>query len=225
MGGSGSSTLRLATWPLIAVPAAFTLAVTALRLTGELEHWSRTFFDPQAGGGSAIVGITWLAPLFGIYFAVRLERAGEGAASAGRALGFGLLGAAVVVGGFMLARRLPLDNLHHWLLYIWSVLALAALVTLPGWRRLFTVMLAYALAARIPVAIIMLFAIRGHWGTHYDVAPPGDHFLNYFTEYLWIGFFAQLVFWVGYTITSGMLCGGAALVVARVLRRPEPRPA
>ena len=58
-----------ALWPLIAVPAAITLAITALRLTGEMLHWSPRFFSREAGGGLAVVGIAWLVPLFGIWFA------------------------------------------------------------------------------------------------------------------------------------------------------------
>ena len=52
---------------LILVPALITLAVTLLRLTGELMHWSKALFNPAAGGGGALVGIAWLVPVFGIY--------------------------------------------------------------------------------------------------------------------------------------------------------------
>jgi hypothetical protein len=108
-------------------------------------------------------------------------------------------------------------------LYLWSILAVGALITLPAWRVLFRVQLAYAYAARIPVAILMFFAIRGNWGTHYDVAPPNVGFLNYFTKYLWIGFFPQLVFWVAFTMVSGMLFGSVTAVVMRLAgRSPQP---
>jgi hypothetical protein len=52
---------------LILVPAIITLAVTLLRLAGELLRWSPTFFNREAGGPGAIVGIVWLVPVFGIY--------------------------------------------------------------------------------------------------------------------------------------------------------------
>jgi len=35
--------------PLILVPAIITLAVTLLRLFGELSKWSATYFNPTAG--------------------------------------------------------------------------------------------------------------------------------------------------------------------------------
>ena len=57
---------------LILVPAGITLAVTLLRLIGELQEWSSALFNRSAGGGGAIVGIVWLVPVFGIYFALKL---------------------------------------------------------------------------------------------------------------------------------------------------------
>ncbi len=45
---------------LILVPAIVTLAVTLLRLVGELQDWSPRLFSKEAGGGGALVGIAWL---------------------------------------------------------------------------------------------------------------------------------------------------------------------
>ena len=219
---TNNRTGQLAIWPLIKVPAIITLAVTILRLTGELEHWSRTFVG-QPGGDNALIGITWLAPLFGIYFSIRLVRAGQGPSSSGRALGYSMLGALVAVVGMTLMSGRPAGHFHTFLLRIWGLSVIAAVVTIPAWRDLFRVQLAYAYSARIPTAIIMLFAIRGNWGTHYDIAPGNVTFLNYFTKYLWIGFFAQLVFWVGFTMVSGMLSGTVAAAIMRWAgRAPEP---
>ncbi|PYV36742.1 MAG: hypothetical protein DMG06_30045 [Acidobacteria bacterium] len=53
------------------------------------------FFSREAGGAGAIIGIVWLVPIFGIYFATRLNQAGHGPTSRGRAIGFAL--AALVV--------------------------------------------------------------------------------------------------------------------------------
>ena len=61
---------------LVFWPAVITLAMTLLRLTGELLHWSPTLFNPAAGGGGALVGISWLPPVFGILFAIQLVRVG-----------------------------------------------------------------------------------------------------------------------------------------------------
>src|SRR5574337_2123095 len=58
---------------LILVPSLITLAVTIVRLVGELQHWSPPFFNASAGGGAAVVGIVWLPIIFGPYFALKLE--------------------------------------------------------------------------------------------------------------------------------------------------------
>jgi hypothetical protein len=49
---------RLSIPKLILVPGLITLVITVLRLVGELQHWSKLFFNPSAGGGGAIVGIS-----------------------------------------------------------------------------------------------------------------------------------------------------------------------
>ena len=87
---------------LVFWPAVVTLAITLLRLTGELLHWSPSLFNPAPGGGGALVGISWLPPVFGIVFAIQLVRAGSGPSSGGRAIGMALLGiaaAAAVIAG------------------------------------------------------------------------------------------------------------------------------
>jgi hypothetical protein len=45
------------------------------------------------------VGITWLVPIFGIYFALKLSAAGEGPVGVGRAIGLAVLGLALMAGG------------------------------------------------------------------------------------------------------------------------------
>ena len=66
-----------------------------------------------------------------------------------------------------------------------------------------------------PVAVIMFFAMRGNWGTHYDVLPPeytGP--TSFWGEYFAIALVPQLVFWVAFTITTGSLFGSVASAVA-----------
>jgi hypothetical protein len=210
---------------LIGIPAVITLAVTILRLVGELQHWSKAFFNPEAGGAWSIVGITWLAPLFGIYLAVRLVAAGEGPASVWRALGWALLGVVVALGGVFLEQVLHRRfTFQQELIYIWINWALAAAATLPGWAALFRTLVAYGYAARFPVAVVMFFAFRGNWGTHYDALPPdfpsmGLSGMGFWPKYLWLGFFPQLIFWVGFTIVTGMLFGTIAAAIVRLVRR------
>ena len=108
---------------LILVPAIISLGVTLLRLVGELQHWSKTYFNSDAGGPGAVIGITWLAPIFGIYFAIRLAAAGEGPRSAWRAIGLGLLGGSIIVGSFPVGKLvLPSPpSFQARLLFIWAM--------------------------------------------------------------------------------------------------------
>src|SRR5579864_6068040 len=94
---------RPSTMQLIMVPALVTLAITILRLVGELQHWSPKLFGTGAPGGSgAIVGISWLPIIFGPYFALKLARSGGFPATNGKAIGLSLAGVAVMIlGGFV----------------------------------------------------------------------------------------------------------------------------
>jgi hypothetical protein len=156
---------------LILVPALITLAVTVLRLVGELMRWSPTFFSREAGGAGAIVGIVWLVPVFGVYFARKLLAAGLGPAGAGRALGQAFLGLLFVPAAIFAAQAMKLPFLAVLPLLAVASLA-AAFVAFRGWPALGRVLGAYALAARIPVAALMLVAMMANWGTHYEAGPP-----------------------------------------------------
>ncbi len=63
-------------------PALVALAVTLLRLGGELRGWSEAWFSRAtsglvpSGAFSWLVGITWLALPFGAWFAWRILRSG-----------------------------------------------------------------------------------------------------------------------------------------------------
>ncbi len=213
--------LKSGTTRLILVPALITLGITILRLTGELQHWSKAFFNPEAGGPWSVVGITWLAPLFGIYFALELIRGGQGPRSAWMALGFAVLGVGLVIGlGHLGSHMHVQQSFQERLVFTWIILILAALATRPGWPALFKTMLAYGLGARIPVAVVMFLAFRGNWGTHYDALPsdmPAGW--GFWPKFLWLGLIPQLTFWVSFTIVTGMLLGGSAAVIVRYARR------
>src|SRR5262245_60615924 len=60
---------------LITVPAIITLAVTLLRLVGEFMNLPSWLANKDAGGPGALIGIAWLAPVFGVYFAMKLADA------------------------------------------------------------------------------------------------------------------------------------------------------
>lgn len=206
---------------LILVPALITLAVTALRLVGELMRWNPTFFSREAGGAGAIVGIVWLVPIFGVYFARKLVAAGLGPAGAGRALGLAVLGLAFVPAGIFVANALKLPFLG--VLPILAVVSLlAAFVAFRGWPALGRVLLAYGLAARIPVAALMLVAMMANWGTHYELGPPEMPAMGLFTKWVLIGLVPQLTFWVAFTIVVGAIFGSVAAMIGGRARSGGP---
>jgi len=206
---------RTSTLQLIAIPAVITLAITALRLIGEMQGWSKVWFNPDAGGGGAVIGIVWLVPIFGSYFAVKLSNAGEGPARAGRAALFALLGIVIVVGGFALAFAVSQPGLLGAQLAVGIAAVVATALQHRAWPALFKTLLAYGYAARIPVTVIMFFAIRGNWRTHYDGPPPGfPTDISWFPKFILIGVLPQLVFWVAFTVIVGTLFGAAAVAIA-----------
>jgi len=201
---------------LILVPAVITLGITLLRLAGELAHWSPRFFSTAAGGGMAVVGISWLPILFGPYFAVKLARSGHGASSVWKTFGLSLLGMVIMVVGMFVGFAPQFKFPGREILGILLVVLGPTLITL-GWPALFRVLVAYGYAARIPVAILMFFALRGHWGTHYDALPPNYSApTSFFGEYMYVAFEPQMIFWIAFTVVVGSLLG--TLVTAVVVR-------
>jgi hypothetical protein len=217
--GESNSASGVSIFRLILVPAVISFAVTILRLIGELQNWSTTLFNPSAGGGGAVVGIVWLVPIFGIYFALKLSSAGQGPTSIGKAIGYTVLGLVVVgIGGFVGFGPAQFPGKEA-LGYV--ILAVAPIWLFPAWPSLFKTLVAYGYAARIPVAIVMFFAISGNWGTHYDALPPefpAD--MAFWPKYLHIGLLPQMIFWVAFTVLIGALFG--TIVTAFVRRSGQP---
>jgi hypothetical protein len=207
-------------------PAAIALAVTLLRLAGELRGWSEAWFSRAPGGlvpaglASVLVGITWLALPFGAWFAWRLARAGGARPPFGRALGIAALALVVLYGGTRLVSAVSLP-FAGFLLLIWTAGVAAAILAWQAWPALGRVLLAYGVLSRAVVALVMLLAMHGRWGTHYDYADsPGVREMPFWTAYLMLAFVPQLVFWVAYTVVLGMLAG--AVVVAATGRSDVP---
>ena len=203
---------------LVLEPALIALGVTLLRLAGELGHWSERWFSTETGsivprGTSWVFGITWLAAPFGIYFAARLARAGEASARPARALALAFGGVVFLLVVGRLAWRLPVP-FPPILLFIWLVMVLGAAIAWVGWPALARTLLAYGLASRLVVAVVMLLAMRGNWGTHYDyVGMPPAFQMPFWPRFLWLAFFPQIVFWVAFTVLLGMLAGSLYAVL------------
>lgn len=205
---------------LILIPALITLGVTILRLVGELQNWPPPLFSRAAGGGFAIVGIVWLPVVFGIYFALKLAGAGAGPSSLGKAFGFTGLALVLMVGGGYFFGTAQFSGAK--LAAGCVLIAAAALVPILGWPSLTKTLLAYGYAARIPVAIIMYFAIAGNWGTHYDGLPPNFPEMSFWPKYIVIALIPQLIAWIAFTVIVGMLVGSITAAIARRGRSVAP---
>jgi len=211
---------------LITIPALITLGITILRLLGELQHWPKPWFSAAAGGGGAIVGISWLPLIFGPYFAVKLVGAGDGPSGSGKAIGLAFAGLAVMIVGIFLS--IVVMRMHHlnWTVIGYVVMLLGAFVPGIGWRSLGRTLLAYAFAARIPVLIVMFLAMRGNggqgWGTHYDAATPDMQFPSFGTRFLYSALFPQLGFWIAWTVVVGAIVGTIVCALARRGKQAAP---
>src|ERR1700739_2669088 len=195
---------------LVLGPTLVTLGVTLLRLAGELRGWPSPWFDKSSG----IVGITWfLPPIFGFYFAWKLWRAGERIDRVDRAFLLGFLG--VVLNQLVEATVFQYAHISIYssLVVLWTIAVISANLQYLAWPALCKTLIAYGLGARVPVVVIMFFALRGHWGTHYD-RPSGPFKLGFWPEFLWFGFFEELIYWVSFTVALGSLAGSLAAAVA-----------
>jgi hypothetical protein len=219
-------------WRTIRWPAAIALGVTLARLIGELAGGPEALFNRAAGGAGALVGIAWLAPIFGGYFGVKLARAGRGPASPGRVVAFvflGLLAAlAIIVASVALTGDpnvpgdVSLAGVFGQQLGFTVATATALLLVWKTWPAFFEVMLAYAVASRLPVVVVMLVAMSAGWGTHYELAAPGYPEMGLATKFVATALFPQLTSWIAYTVLFGGLVGGLA---AAVVRSPSASPA
>jgi len=203
---------------MILIPSIITLAVTLLRLIGELRRWNEAFFGRSAGGGGAVVGISWLAIIFAVYFALRLRKAGLGLERKLRAILMSILAVALFVGGTFTIFK-ESGGLQSTGLLVLGLVAVAAgiFVMRLAWPAYWKVMIGYAFAARIPVLVVMYFAMSGNWGTHYDAMPPNETFAGLTARFFELAAVPQIFFWIPYTV---ILCGLIGVIVAAIGKTP-----
>jgi hypothetical protein len=213
---------------IIRGPFAISVVVTLLRLAGELTHVSERWFQRSTGGilpsgVGWLLGISWLPVIFGPYFLRRLRETSV-RAPARRVFLFAVVGAVfVLLSSRFVLPRLPLP-FPRILLLVWTVMASGAALQAMGWLPLFRVLLAYGLASRCVVTLVMLLAMTSNWGTHYDYfGMPAEFQMPLVPRFLWLAFFPQLVFWVGDTVILGSLSAGLYGVLSG--QREEVNPA
>ncbi len=215
---------------LILVPALIALAVTMIRLLGELGQGPSFLFSREAGGPGALIGIVWLIPLFGIYFAVKLVRGDQAPQSAGRVVGMAVLSLVVAIAGIVLVVRLTGDPnvsvsrsgalLQQ--LGFTTVCLIAILILRKPWPAFFQTMLGYGVVSRLPVVVVMLVAMVGDWGTHYELGPPGYPEMGLVLKFVLIGLIPQMTFWVLLTVLLGTLLGGITAALLQLKAHTAP---
>ncbi|MGI8784797.1 MAG: hypothetical protein ACR2L2_14235 [Acidobacteriota bacterium] len=199
---------------LIQIPVLITLAITLLRLLGEMQQWSPLLFSREPGGPGALVGIVWLVPIFGLYFGIKLAQAGDRPSGLGSTILWTFLGIVAFVAIGFSSQLFKLGNRGQL-----AFMAVAAVVAIAlqfrTWPELTRTLLVYGLAARIPVIIIMLLAFRGNWGTHYDAVPPDLPAMAPMEKFFWLGLIPQLTLWIAFTVLFGRFFGAIGAVLAR----------
>ncbi|HSR69808.1 MAG TPA: hypothetical protein VLU25_17900 [Acidobacteriota bacterium] len=197
----------------IVMPALITLAVTLLRLIGELMQWNEVLFGTPTSG-FAVIGATWLIPIFGIYFGHKLASNGYRPRSVGKAALWLLLAfvvSALIAGG--VTALLGTGLLSGLGLVVAAAVGLW--IAFKGWRDLACVLTAYAYAVRIPIVIIALLSILGEWGTHYEAAPAGYEQSNALLRWVEIALLPQLSMGVMMIVALGGLFACLGTLFAR----------
>lgn len=202
---------------MVLIPAIITLAVTILRLVGELQGWNPEMFSvdpPGTDSKPGWVGISYLVPIFGCWFGLRLRQKTGQPANIGKAALTFVIGAAIMIGGFLLCMSLELISLPNkenpgqptGLMYSLSLVGISALVMIAAWPRLAMTLIAYALLARIPIVIITYIAIDKGWNTHHVKLPEGTVLLDEAERFTYLAM-PQMTFWIVFTMLIGGLLG------------------
>lgn len=199
----------MSSWKLVKVPAIITLAVSLIRLVGELAGASDFLFSTEPGGGGSPIGITWLVLIFGFYFGWRLGRDGRAPEVPGRVMITYLVGIVVVALLFITLVGEPREGEPVSTTGIMITMAagwIFSLVTLFSWSGLTRALFVYGLAARIPVIMITLLAVAFGWGTHHVKLAPGSPEMEG-AELALYASLPQIGFWIPFTVLVGGLFG------------------
>lgn len=203
VGPYGAGPMKQPVTRAVVVAGLLTLAVTGVRLLGELQGWSPSWFSRDAGGRGAVIGVVWLVPVFGFLFGRCLARQGLAPAAPWRTLVLLLLPTAALIGGVgYIGSTLKGEELRTALNYVALGGPLLVLVALLIWPRGTLANLAYGVLARAPVVVVQYVSIAQQWGTHYEKVhpqlPPMDAGERAFGLML-----AQATLWVPFTALLG----------------------
>lgn len=201
---------------LVALPALVSVGITVLRLTGELLHWPKPLVNSEVCG-KAILGVIWLVPIFGIFFAFKLSRNGKAPEKFGRAMVLAISALLLKLAGTLVMESHGMGYAARISINLMITLGSISLSAL-AWLALSKVLLVYGYASRIPVMPVQFLAMRGHWGTHYDALDAGFPPIGFWPTFLRVSFVPNIFFMETYTVIVGVLVGIAAVAVLRRLK-------
>jgi hypothetical protein len=199
---------RRTIWQLVKVPAAVTLIVSIVRLVGELVGGPQFLFGSGAGGGFALIGITWLVPIFGALFGWRLAVGNHAPDRRGIAFFWNVAALGAFIGGLAIVFGI-IEPVHPAnIVWLGAVGVAVLLIAFKAWPALAWANLIYGLAARLPVIVITLVAIGFDWATHHVKLQPGVELEG--ADRAIAACAAQIVFWIPFTVVVGGLTGSLA---------------
>jgi hypothetical protein len=191
-------------------PSLFTLALSLVRLTSEVQGWVTT----ASGGRGLPLGISWCMFVFGGWWGFCLSRAGA-MPRVRRAWAWALV-ALLAIAGTVAALVPKLLGAPHseetfallrtTVMTIAAVTTVAAIVMFVVWPRLAFLLLLYAVPARATVVAITWLAKDRGWDTHYTKFGPMGMERDA-EQTLLSAAIAQGGLWVPLTIVGGVLAG------------------
>ncbi|MGE0144270.1 MAG: hypothetical protein AB7I19_11730 [Planctomycetota bacterium] len=219
---------RRSLWSLVFIPAVVSAIVTVVRLAGEMLGWNETLFGKAGPGGNeqqGLFGISWLIPIFGFWFGLKLRGIHGEPPHAGKALLVLLLAAGVFAGGMWglgAAELVVFPSTEKpgeakGFEYMLGLMALTALIALLAWPRLGRTLFVYAVLARIPVVVVTYLALDRNWDTHYTKLPAGMTLPEGVSKFAFLAM-PQMTFWIGFTMLAGGICGCIAAGMTRKSR-------
>lgn len=182
-------------------PAVISIAVTALRLVGELLHWPKPLINSDVCG-KAILGVIWLVPIFGIYFAVRLFHAGDTPQRFGRPLLLAISGLVLKLAGTFVMESHAMTYVSR-LSMNFIVTLIALVLCAMAWRTLCRCCWPTdtCRAFRWPSSSTWPCVAVG--GTHYDALDPGFPPIGFWPTFLRVSFVPNIFFMEAYTAIVG----------------------
>lgn len=203
----------------ILVAGGLTLVVTGVRLYGEVQGWDPRWFNRDAGGGGALLGISWLPIVFGLWFGRRLAKAGRAPKSFGRAFVLNLVGLLALIGGVVWfgsrMEGMEGDAIRDAVPYLgYGAMGLTVLALI-AWPSAFVSNLFYGVLARAPVISAQYLSIHNAWDTHYAKVHPKMPPMTPDEQAHGL-LLAQLTVWLPFTILLG---GLFALIGAKLSRK------